>query len=103
MVNSVLSSLPTYFMCSIKIPVDILNQVDRYMRYCLWAGGDVNAKKPPLVAWKLVTRPKSKGGLGVIRLRLQNDVLLMKKLHKFFNRADLSCIMDKVDMDQVLP
>jgi hypothetical protein len=51
--------------------------------------GDVNAKKPPLAAWKLVTRPKSKGGLSVIRLRLQNDVLLMKNLHKFFNRMDL--------------
>jgi hypothetical protein len=48
-------------------------------------GGDVNAKKPPLATWKLVTKPKSKGDLGVIKLRLQNDVLLMKNLHKFFN------------------
>jgi hypothetical protein len=89
MVNSVLSSLPTYFICSIKIPVDILNQVDRYRWHCLWVGGDVNAKKPPLAACKLVTRPKPTGGLGVSRLRLQNDVLLLKNLHKFFNIADL--------------
>jgi hypothetical protein len=27
------------------------------------------------------------GGLGVIRLRLQNEVLLLKKLHKFFIKA----------------
>jgi hypothetical protein len=89
MVNSVLSSLPTYFMCSIKLPVDIINQIEKYRRYCLWAGGDVNAKKPPLAAWKLVTRPKMKGGLGIIRLRLQNDALLMKNLIKFFTKADL--------------
>jgi hypothetical protein len=36
-----------------------------------------------------VKRPKMKGGLGVIRLRPQNNALLMKKLHKFFNKADL--------------
>jgi hypothetical protein len=52
-------------------------------------GVDANAKNPPLAAWKMVTRPKSKGGLCVLRLRLQNDVLLMKNLHKFFNRDDL--------------
>jgi hypothetical protein len=37
----------------------------------------------------MVTKPKGKGGLGVLNLRLQNDVLLMKNLDKFFNRADL--------------
>jgi hypothetical protein len=64
MVNSVLSSLPTYFMCSIKLSSDIINQIEKYRRHCLWAGGDVNARKPPLAAWKLVTRLKMKGGWG---------------------------------------
>jgi hypothetical protein len=54
MVNSILSSLPTFYMCSIKVPVDILNQIDKYRRHCLWHGGDVNDKKPPRAAWKLV-------------------------------------------------
>jgi hypothetical protein len=89
MVNSVLSSLPTYYMCSIKISIAILNQIDKYKRHCLWLGGDVNGKKPPLAAWKLFCRLKSKGGLGVIKLRLQNEVLLMKNLHNFFSRAEL--------------
>lgn len=34
MVNSVLSSLPTYYMCSIKIPIEIIHQVDKYRRHC---------------------------------------------------------------------
>jgi hypothetical protein len=29
----------------------------------------LNAKKPPLAAWKLVCKPKKKGGLHVIKLR----------------------------------
>jgi hypothetical protein len=30
MVNSVLSSLATFYMCSIKVPITILEQVDKY-------------------------------------------------------------------------
>jgi hypothetical protein len=30
-----------------------------------------------------------KGGLGVIRLRHQNEALLLKNLHKFFTKADI--------------
>jgi hypothetical protein len=40
----------------------------------------------------MVLEPKSKGGLGVINLRLQNDALLLKQLHKFYNtRISLGC------------
>jgi hypothetical protein len=39
--------------------------------------------------WQPVTKPKNKGGLVVIRLRLQNDALLMKNIHNFFSKADL--------------
>jgi hypothetical protein len=92
LVYSMLSSLPTFYMCSIKMPVDILNQIDKYRRHCLWRGSDLNARKPPLVARKLVTRPKRKGGLGVIRLRVHNDALLMKYLHKFYSKDDLPSV-----------
>jgi hypothetical protein len=50
MVNSVLSSLPIFYMCSVKVPIGILNQVEKYRRHCLWRGGDLNDKKPPLAA-----------------------------------------------------
>jgi hypothetical protein len=36
-----------------------------------------------------VIKPKLKARLGVLRLRLENDVLLMKNLYKFFTKADL--------------
>jgi hypothetical protein len=45
-------------------------------------------KKKTLAAWHLATRPKKEGGLGIINLRTQNDALLLKNLHKFFNRLD---------------
>jgi hypothetical protein len=46
-------------------------------------GGDVNDRKSSLSAWKMVTKSKSKGGLGVINVQRQNEVLLLKHLHKF--------------------
>jgi len=37
----------------------------------------------------MVQQPKDKGGLGVLNLRLQNDALLLKQLHKFYNRENI--------------
>jgi hypothetical protein len=37
----------------------------------------------------MVTMPKSKGRSGVIKLRRQNEALLLKHLQKFFNKEDL--------------
>jgi hypothetical protein len=45
MVNSVLSSLTTFYLCSIKVPITIIKQIDKYKRYYLWRGEDINAKK----------------------------------------------------------
>jgi hypothetical protein len=92
MVNAVFSSLPTYYMCTLKLPKTVIKHIDKFRRHCLWRGADLNAKKPPQVAWKSVCKPKFQGGLGVINLELQNKALLMKNLHKFYNKADIPWI-----------
>lgn len=50
LVNSVYSSMPTFSMCSLKIPIDILDQLDKYRKYVLWNGDDVTKKGGCLVA-----------------------------------------------------
>jgi hypothetical protein len=89
MVNSILSALPTFYMGKIKIPPTVIKQIDKYKKHCMWRGADLNARKPPLATWKLATRPKKEGGLGILNLETQNDSLLLKNLHKFYNQADL--------------
>jgi hypothetical protein len=42
-----------------------------------------------LLLGKIVTKRKTKGGLGVINLRMQNEVLLLKNLKKIYNKEDL--------------
>jgi hypothetical protein len=55
----------------------------------VWRGEDLNARKPPLAVWKLATRSKENGGMGIMNLATQNDALLLKFLHKFYNKLDV--------------
>jgi hypothetical protein len=91
MVKSVLTSLPIFFMSCLDIPVSIKNHCIKFMRHCLWRKkrNDVQSNGPALVAWDKVCRPKDQGGLGVLDLKTQNEALLLKNLHKFFNRLDI--------------
>jgi spermidine/putrescine-binding protein len=41
-----------------------------------------------LASWDMVCKPKKRGGLGIINLKIQNQGLLLKYLHKFYNRDD---------------
>jgi hypothetical protein len=88
-VNSVLSSLPTFYMCSVMLPVAVHDYSDKARRNCLWRKFDINANAKPLVAWKKCTNPKRKGGLGIINTRAQNNVILIKHLDKFYNKKDI--------------
>lgn len=87
--NAVLSALPTFFMCTLALPKGIIKQIDKYRKHCLWRGSDINAKTPPKAAWTMVCTPKAQGGLGVIDIEKQNKALLMKNLHKFYNKSDV--------------
>lgn len=62
MVNVSFSSMPIFYMCSLKLPVGDIEQIDKYRRHCLWRGSSAVNKGPSLVAWKKVCKPKSFGG-----------------------------------------
>jgi hypothetical protein len=76
-------------MGSLKLPKTIIKQIDKYRKHCLWRGGDINAGKPAMAAWSMVTKPKTEGGLRVLKIQVQNDALLMKNLDMFFNNVDI--------------
>ena len=79
----------TYAMCTLKLHKGVLEQVDRARKQCLWRGNDTEKKGGNLAAWSMVQLPTQKGGLGVINLRIQNDALLLKQLHKFYTKQDI--------------
>lgn len=88
LVNSVFSALPTFYMCSLQIPPQVFDQIDKYRKHCLWSGGDIHKKGSCLAAWDLACKPKEEGGLGIIDIRTHNLALLLKYLDKFYNHAN---------------
>ncbi|XP_075099232.1 uncharacterized protein LOC142176070 [Nicotiana tabacum] len=66
LINSVLDSIPTYFMSLFPIPVKVQKQLDKLRCSFLWEGNSKNHKFH-LVKWVKVTLPKSLGGLEGIR------------------------------------
>jgi hypothetical protein len=69
-------------MCTIRLPRGVIDNIDRIRKQCLWRGNSEKKKGGNLVAWETVLKPKEKGGLGVLKLKLQNDALLLKHLYK---------------------
>lgn len=70
-------------------PKGVIHSIDRIRKQCLWRENAEKRKRGNLAAWPLVERPKHKGGLGIEILKLQNDDLLLKHLHKFYSKADI--------------
>lgn len=69
--NDVFSALPMFAMCTQLLHKIAIKQVDKYRKYCLWRGANINEKKPSKAAWEMVCLPKE-GGLGVLQLDTQN-------------------------------
>lgn len=72
----------------------VIEQIDKFRKLCLWRGADVNAKQKPKAVWPMVCRARNEGGLGVLDIKIQNEALLIKHLHKFFNKEDIPGILN---------
>jgi len=75
-----------FFMSTFRLHKTVVKQVDNYRKHSVWRGADINDRTPSKAAWDLVCLPKSEGVLGVLNLQTQNEALLLKNLHKFYNR-----------------
>ena len=88
-IKSIISAIPNFAMCTLKLPLGFLDYIEGSTRGFFWRGKDIHKKGKCLVKWENVCKPKRVGGLGVLNLRKQNIALLMKHLFKFMNREDL--------------
>ncbi|GKU94128.1 hypothetical protein SLEP1_g7656 [Rubroshorea leprosula] len=77
LINSVLDSLPVFWMLVYLIPKGTILLLDQIRRRFLW-GGTEGGKKINWVKWEVVCKDKKKGGLGVKDLRKFNMALLGK-------------------------
>ncbi|GKU90798.1 hypothetical protein SLEP1_g4749 [Rubroshorea leprosula] len=77
LINSVLSSLPVFWMAMYVIPKGTIFLLDKIRRKFLW-GGSEGGKRINWVNWENVCKEKHLGGLGVKDLRKFNLALLGK-------------------------
>jgi hypothetical protein len=54
LVNSIYSVVPTYYMCTLKLPADLLDQIDKYRKHVLRHGGDLTKKGAILLLGNLL-------------------------------------------------
>ena len=67
------------FLSLFRMPSGVIKELEKIMRNFLWKGADGDGGDH-LVPWKMVVRPKLKGGLGIGRLKERNKASLFKWL-----------------------
>lgn len=87
LLNSLITSMMIYPMCTIKFPPKLIEHLDKIRRRCLWCKKtEISESSNSFVAWDLMFYPKHCGGLGVLDIKVQNTALLLKFLHAFYNK-----------------
>lgn len=77
LIQAVTSSIPIFAMQTTKLPVSVCDELDRLNRIFFW-GGSEKRTKVHLCQWRLVYRPKCKGGLSFKKSSAMNQALLAK-------------------------
>jgi len=77
LLNSVLNSIPTFYLSFLKKPVNVWRKMVIVQREFLW-GGVGGGRKINWVKWDTVCQLKGKGGLGMKDIWLMNVSLLAK-------------------------
>lgn len=71
------TTVPLYNMKVAKIPIQILEEIERLNRWFFW-GEKLEERKLHSISWEQVCKPNDAGGLGIKRLRDINVDLLAK-------------------------
>lgn len=87
LVQSVLSTIPLYYMQSTLLPTRICDEIDQASRNFVW-GSSTMGRKTNLIAWDKVCQSKDNGGLGFWHARGMNKAMLMKLGWELINRRD---------------
>lgn len=65
--QSVLLTIPNYFMQTMRIPIGICEEIEGLARRFIW-GSNSRKQKRALVDWNSMCQPRMHGGLGIRKL-----------------------------------
>ncbi|KAL4391418.1 hypothetical protein AHAS_Ahas03G0243100 [Arachis hypogaea] len=87
LIQSVLSTIPSYCMQTMKIPTAVCAKMDKIYRDFLWRSSD-EERKVHLLNWEKICKPKEEGGLGIRRAQETNQLFLMKLAWGLIHKRD---------------
>lgn len=67
LIKSVILSIPTYYLAGCKLPMAVINKIERLIRNFLWSKDD-HSHHYHLIIWKQISKAKDEGGLGLFHL-----------------------------------
>lgn len=76
LVQSVTSTIPFYYMQTLKLPEGTIIATEKLNRKFLWRDTDEKKMLHP-ISWKVVFSPKDEGGLGLRDLSFVNKALMV--------------------------
>jgi len=77
LIQAAINAIPAYSVQSTRIARSVCDEIDRKIRRFLWGGTNLE-RKTHLVAWDVVTRETTDGGLGLRNMRQLNSAFLIK-------------------------
>lgn len=92
--KAVLDSIPIYWFNLYKVPVTVINKIDKIRRDFLWNGLIQDSNKMHLLSWSKVCMSKSEGGLGITSLKNRNISLLAKWWWRY--RKDSNSLWNRI-------
>lgn len=84
LINSVMLSIPKYFLSFSVVPDSIIDNISKKARNFLWSNCG-NRKGIHSIPWDYITQDKSDGGLGIHNLRNVKTALMAKNVFYLLN------------------
>ncbi|KAA3482036.1 RNA-directed DNA polymerase (Reverse transcriptase) [Gossypium australe] len=86
--QSILLSIPNYFMQTLMIPQGVCDDIERLARQFI-CGSTEKKSKMALVGWDTICQPRACGGLGLRQLKDQNSSFFMKIGFSLVSKSDM--------------